>query len=279
MLSKLPHLNDDGLITPEVGPWAEHKYRLVWNYAKMFTSSMKGKWDSRIYIDIYSGAGRSKIRDSNTIVPASPLLALEIPHPFDKYIYCEGNHEKIKALKERVKRDYPTANAHYIEGDITNQVKQVLDNIPGTGKLLAFCFIDPYRIKNFNFQIIRDLSTKFMDFMVLIPTYMDANRNEIQYSEESNISIEDFTGDNNWREKWNQVDPQIKKFGLFVADLFGKSMSQLGYIYDGPQSMVEIRFIGRNLPLYHLAFFSRHRLGMKFWKETQKYSTDQGELF
>jgi hypothetical protein len=34
----LPILEDDGLITPDVGLWAEKKYRLVQNYASMFAA-------------------------------------------------------------------------------------------------------------------------------------------------------------------------------------------------------------------------------------------------
>jgi hypothetical protein len=62
MIANLPELKDDSLITPEVGAWAEDKYRLVGNYAAMFATSMKKKWECRIYIDkdcIRSGAKRN----------------------------------------------------------------------------------------------------------------------------------------------------------------------------------------------------------------------------
>ncbi len=42
--------------------------------------------------------------------------------------------------------------------------------------------------------------------------------------------------------------------------------------------MVHVRSIEKNLPLYHLAFFSRNELGRKFWKEARKYSDDQLDL-
>ena len=80
MIEKLPNLEDDGLLSPEIGAWAEYKYRLVWNYATMFATSMKDKWDARVYIDLFAGAGRAKIENTSQIVPASPLLALDIPH-------------------------------------------------------------------------------------------------------------------------------------------------------------------------------------------------------
>ncbi|HEX9020804.1 MAG TPA: hypothetical protein VF903_06045, partial [Nitrospirota bacterium] len=97
MIEKLPSLEVDGLVTPEVGAWAEQKYRLVWNYATMFASSMKNKWNARIYIDLFAGAGRSKIENSKQIVPASPLLSLDISSQFDKYIFCENEDDKRQA--------------------------------------------------------------------------------------------------------------------------------------------------------------------------------------
>ena len=80
---------DDGLIIPDVGLWSLKKYELVKNYARIFSTSMKNKWDCRVYIDLYAGAGYSKIRDNSKIVQASPLLAIDIPDRFDKYIFCE----------------------------------------------------------------------------------------------------------------------------------------------------------------------------------------------
>lgn len=46
-MNELPRLTDDGLITPEVGGWAVDKYRHVRNYAEMFVTAMKAKWESR----------------------------------------------------------------------------------------------------------------------------------------------------------------------------------------------------------------------------------------
>ena len=56
-------------------------------------------------------------------------------------------------------------------------------------------------------------------------------------------------------------------------------MLKLKYNYSGLSDMKQIRSQDKNLPLYHLAFFSRSQLGNKFWKEAKKYSNDQLDLF
>jgi three-Cys-motif partner protein len=280
MIDKLPNLEDDGLLTPEVGAWAEYKYRLVWNYAKMFASSMKNKWGARVYIDLFAGAGRSKIENSKQIVPASPLLALDISSPFDKYIFCDNDEDKRRALQERVKRDYPKATTEYIE-DANEHVGAILDAVPqhsGTYRVLSFCFADPYRLKNLNFNTVRKLSEKYMDFLILLPTGMDAHRNLSYYIETTNTVVEDFTGASDWRAIWKIEEARGQEFGLFVADLFGKQMQALKYIYRGLSDMILVRSTEKNLPLYHLAFFSRHEKGAAFWKEARKYSNDQLSL-
>src|SRR5207253_4930431 len=104
-MTKLPEIEDDGLFTPEIGAWGEEKYRLVSIYDKLFATSMKGKWDCRVYLDLFAGAGCARIK--KRIIPASPLLALDISDKFDKYIFCEIDPRKIQALEQRVLKAHP----------------------------------------------------------------------------------------------------------------------------------------------------------------------------
>ena len=275
---RLPRLEDDGLFTPEVGGWAEDKYRLVRNYAETFTTSMKGKWDHRVYIDLFAGAGRSRIEDSGVIVPASPILALELPRRFDKYIFCEEDDEKRSALKARAERVAPDADISYVPGDVNSNVNAVLSAIP-IGKVLSFCFVDPYKIANLAFDTLRALSIRFVDFLVLLPSYMDVNRNPSTYFSDVNKTLDRFLGSSDWRAAWPSAEVKGEKFPLFFVDRFGLEMRKLGYLYAGTQDTKLIRSTEKNLPLYHLAFFSRHKLGAKFWKQAMKYGKDQRDLF
>ncbi|MBK9777509.1 MAG: hypothetical protein IPP62_14340 [bacterium] len=88
----IPAVPDDGLPAPEVGQWSLEKYRLVKIYATIFARSMKHKWQHRIYIDLFAGAGRSTIRDTGVIVESSPMIALRNPDPFRRFI--DAYHQK-----------------------------------------------------------------------------------------------------------------------------------------------------------------------------------------
>lgn len=110
------HAEDDGLTCPEVGAWAEDKHRLLYLYDNLFSTGMKNKWDQRVYVDLYAGAGYSRIQGTKTILKGSPIIALTVPSPFDKYIFCEESPELLVALKARVERIAPGASVTFVPG-------------------------------------------------------------------------------------------------------------------------------------------------------------------
>lgn len=273
-MKKLPHLEDDGLIVHEVAAYAEKKYKLVWYFTDIFASSMKNKWPNRVYIDLFAGPGRSRFKETEIIVPASPMLALNITVPFSKYIFCENDELKMTALETRAK-EICDKNVVFIKGDINKNIDKVLAEVPYDS--LSFCFIDPYNLKDFNFQIVHKLAIKKMDFLILIPSFMDAHRNVPYYFDPSNEVLSNFTGDPNWRGTWGIKEREGKNFGAFVAETFTTRMNKLGFLTELDD--IELILSSTNSPLYHLAFFSKSKVGMKFWKEARKYSSAQGDLF
>src|SRR5215469_17044602 len=112
-----PAIAPDGLIAPEVGPWAESKYRHIELYDRLFSTGMKEKWQQRVYIDLYAGAGCSWIKSKGKFVNGSPLIALSVVDPFDKYIFCEEDPEKCEALRKRVFAIAPEAKVVFVQGN------------------------------------------------------------------------------------------------------------------------------------------------------------------
>jgi three-Cys-motif partner protein len=282
MAEHLTRLEDDGLMTPEVGPWGERKYRLVSIHAAMFARSMKWKWHCRVYIDLFAGSGRSRLQGTAQIIAASPVIALTIDDSFDKYIFCEQDPRRLDALRTRVARLALGADVAFVPGNVNDSVQEILSAVPRGSRgfrVLSFCFADPYKIENLRFSTLRQLSARYVDFLVLIPSYMDANRNRARYLEPGNAVLGGFLGTSMWRNAWRSAEKRGARFGDFVADQLGRQMAGLGYGYNGPEDMVMVRSTGKKLPLYHLSFFSRHPLGRRFWTDARRYSTDQLNLF
>jgi three-Cys-motif partner protein len=252
MAHELPTLTDVGLIMEEIGDWGTDKYQLLRLYVQLFSASMKAKWDCRVYVDLFAGPGRARIKGTPRIVAASPLIALDIEPAFDQYIFCEKNKEKIDALKSRVRRDYPKAKAFFQSGDANDLVTEILEKIPQHAqgfKVLSFCFVDPYNLGDLSFDTIDRLSHRFIDFLVLIATDMDARRNVSKYEVPGNATVERFLGVPKWRAEWNQAKVEGASFSSYLLDRFSRQMEARRYIRAPIEETKLVRSTEKNLPL------------------------------
>jgi three-Cys-motif partner protein len=274
-------VDDDGLTTPEVGGWAETKYRLLALYDQLFSTGMKNKWDQRIYLDLYAGAGYSRIHGTSKFLKASPIIALTVTHPFDKYIFCEERQDLLDALKARVKRIGPQAKVAYISGNCDAEIEKIYKQIPkwsSTSKVLSLCLVDPFDF-GLKFETLRRLSTVFVDFVVLLAIGMDANRNYEHYVDGDSTKIDEALGNTEWRERWKAVGIRRSDFRPFLAGEFCRSMESLDYLKKPLDRMKLVRSVEKNLPLYYLALFSRSETAFKFWNDVLRYSTDQKDFW
>jgi three-Cys-motif partner protein len=268
--NNLDDLKDDGLITPIIKQHSIEKLRFIAYYAALFATGMKNRWDCLVYIDLFAGSGRGKVKRTNKIVAGSPIRAIELRDRFDKYIFCDINPKYISALKNRVSSIIPTIDADYIVGNINANVDTLLDTMPShrTGyTTLSFCLVDPYNMGNIHFDTIEQLSTRYMDFLVLIPSYMDINRRPELYQEENNYDLDYYLGTDAWRSDWRisiARTPNLH-FGVFVAQYFEKRMTGIGFRQiENNQYLIRGR---TGINLYHLSFFSKSETGERFWKK------------
>ncbi len=274
-------VEDDGLPCPEVGSHAETKYRLLALYDELFSTGMKNKWDQRVYIDLYAGAGIARIKGTKKTLKGSPLLALTVADPFDKYIFCEDSAELLHALKARVARLSPQAAAAYIHGSCDLRIEEICAEIPKPSpqnKVLNLCLVDPFDF-GIKFETLQRLSTFYVDFVVLLAIGMDANRNYDHYVDGNSSKIDEALGNTDWRERWQVSGVKKSDFRRFLATEFARSMESLGYIQRPLDIMKLVRSTEKNLPLYYLALFSRHTTAFKFWDEVLKYGDNQMRLF
>lgn len=270
-------VEDDGLKCADVGSWAETKYRLLALYDELFSTGMKYKWDQRVYIDLYASAGYSGIKGTKRILKGSPILALTVTNPFDKYIFCEESEELLTVLKARVARLLPQAQVAYVPGSCDSQIDQICKEIPkGTpnNKVLSLCLVDPFDF-GLKFDTLKKLSTVFVDFMVLLAIGMDANRNYDHYVEGASTKIDEALGNTAWRDHWRAAGIRRSDFRRFLAQEFSMSMQSLGYLEQPLDRMKLVRSDDKNLPLYYIALFSRSKTAHKFWDEVLKYGDDQ----
>ena len=64
----------------------------------------------------------------------------------------------------------------------------------------------------------------------------------------------------------------------FLFDRFDQRMVELGYLSAKRDSEV-VYAHGTHVLQYMLAFYSKHEMGLKFWRETKRTLSPQAELF
>jgi three-Cys-motif partner protein len=274
---KLLEAFDDGLYIPEVGRWSMDKYRILMQYNNMFATGMKKKWDKRLYIDLFSSSGIARIKDSaDDFVLTSSLIALNIPDPYDEYFFCDIDSVSLDALEKRVNKFFPGTKANYFLGDCNEKVDEIVSKLPKystSNTVLTFCLIDPYNI-GIKFNTLEKLSKYKMDILILL-SWMDATRNEYNYVKLENDKIDQFLGYSEWRSEHKNLKKESISFKRFLAKEFVTRMMKLGYPDEALKSMFEIRYEPKNMSLYHLAFFSKHKRGYEFWNKAKHNAPNQ----
>jgi three-Cys-motif partner protein len=202
---------------------------------------------------------------------------LSVQDKFSRYIFCDTSEPAISALRERVQRRFEDADVRYVVGHCNEKVDEIIAHIPphsSSETVLSFCFVDPFDL-GIHFRTIETLARrKLMDFLMLLALFMDANRNEKHYTRRDNPKVDKFLGDPDWRARWIEFRRHDNSFPRFLAREFEKRMLSLDYLKSKKGNTKEFRSNERNLPLYHLAFFSRHQRGYDFWEEGMRYTSE-----
>jgi len=245
----------------------------------LFTKGMKGKWSSLTYLELYAGAGQSRIEGSKAILLGSPLIALSLNVQFDHYVFCEKDQAKLDALRMRVDKRFPQADVTLVHGDCDDPSFRIGQAIPK--RALTLCFVDPYGI-DIHFSTIRSLAQgRSIDFLCLLASRMDAGRNPHNYPKEECKKIDLLLGSETWRDDWDKYkagQAREPNLGDFICIEFSSRMEGLGYLHTELHEMRPIKTDGGVL-IYHLALFSKSPIARRFWEQASTYSQPQRYLF
>lgn len=280
-IDDVPRVEPDGLPFLDAGPWALEKYDRVWYYDRLFTKAMHDQWDELVYIDLFAGPGHAKLTDRSEIVCGSPILALRVPHRFDRYIFCEKDPKRMDALARRVRREFPHADVRFVPGDVNENVDKIRDHIPSHGPehgVLSFCFSDPFDLAP-RFETMQRLTEgRRMDVMQILPVAVDGRRNFYKtYVKEESDKIDKFLGDPHWRDHWTEAEQRgERKIARFLARRYVSAMVEIGYLKPDLANFHTVK--AGHVSLYLIGFFSKHQLAYKFWRDAQKYTASQYAL-
>jgi three-Cys-motif partner protein len=176
-----------------VGPWGREKLDLLQEYLGQYTTALKNQnWATTVYIDAFAGAGRSKLRqaeadpdqgvlslDEEAVAAAeeyingSPLRALRIPTPFDRYFFLDEDPERVELL-EPLRTEHPELNIRVKACDANPVLIWIADRLTPRHKAVAF--LDQYA-DQLNWATVAALArTGVTEVIINLPINMNFNR-------------------------------------------------------------------------------------------------------
>jgi three-Cys-motif partner protein len=280
---------EDGLHMRDAGPWAAEKLDYLCRYLNAFTVSMHNSpWRKIHYIDLFSGPGKCIVEENRKVLLGSPLLALKLQNPFDKYYFVDSKESILNTLKKRCEDNILSERIEFLNGDGNIVVKDIVDQIleidkpfiKGVWHSLNLAFLDPPGLQ-LKWKTVAELGkVKKMDLIIYYPEGPLNRRMVIEINSPNNTSVDKFFGGIEWREIYQQKKlVQNQSPHRDLINLYKEKLKSLGYKKIEANDPL-MRNKDRNAPLYRLILASKNGLGYKIWNQvTRRDVYGQSKLF
>lgn len=257
-----PATASDRLPARLTGSWVRDKNYFVERYLTIFSRGVGRKWEGKLsYVDLFSGPGKSIIRDTGQEVDGSPLLALKCD--FARYVFVDVP-DVLSTLARRLDGHPKSPQISFIEGDCNLVVGDVLRKMPADHLTLAF--IDPTGLQiRFN-TIKRLVRGHKIDLLMTVQLGMGIRMNLPLYAQPGGgAALTAFMGNSLWRTDLT-AGGSASQISRRILKRYLQQLRRLGYgtVQDRD---IDVRSDQSNLLLYFIILASRHRLGESFWRK------------
>ena len=221
------------------GEHTRRKLDVIAKYLVAYVTVMKRQSFKLFYVDGFAGSGASISKsetsaDDPTLFPAaeviegSPLRALNVEPPFDKYVFIEKKFDNVRSLSS-ICSDFPNRDINIMKGDANERLCEFCDEIKDNRLDRAVIFLDPFGLSVSWQTIGRIAKTQKVDLWYLVP--VDGMSRQIK--EDGNFlpgasKIDELWGSTEWRAK------AVRKVES-CDDLFGKIDERLEKIAKAKQ--------------------------------------------
>lgn len=260
-------MDSDNLPVGEVGEWALQKHEYLKRYIEVSRAARKkflvrNRPGGATYIDLFCGAGRSRIKHSGAIVDGSAIVAwmasVDAKTPFSKIYVCDADPDNLNACVSRLKSlGAPVEGFALTAIAAAPKVAQsILVNHPFG---LHFAFLDPFNLETLDFSLIQNLSkVKRMDLLIHVSA-MDLQRNLLANIDTKKSIFDQFSP--GWRESVDTIGTQ-EVVRVRLLDFWRSKLETLN-VWPSPTHRLISGSSGQ--PLYWLILAASHKLAHKFW--------------
>ena len=296
--AELPEPEDDGLPFREIKPHTHDKLHYWGNYLwAASNATSKAFPGTRVCADLFAGHGLCYDEKTDRFVWGSAVLALQMPSPFDLYIFNDIKREATEALAARIRR-LGIAGAVVEELDLNdegwrrkarqfrnvvapwgpkvvvttgdaNKAHWAVKELEPQSRHYLCAVIDP-QSAIYEWESLEALAygEKAMDILKLFPDEMDLSRGLPSYLKEPEKLNRSF-GHLGWKRIAKEsAHPQ----SALRAHYEQRMEAMLGFKIGRPQT---VSIAKTKKPLYRLIFASRSSLAIKIWNSVCSHRPDE----
>jgi three-Cys-motif partner protein len=298
---------------PEVGPWAARKLDILARYLAAYTTVFHGINRTRVergharfrtvYVDAFAGAGTARIRSGEAagtpsptlafvetvrdqdegvqqVIAGSPRRALDLPHPFDVYVFVEQAPDRLAQLHALAQEFGARLGPDRVlvrEGDCNTYLRdQLLDPRRNWKVWRGLVFLDPFGV-DVPWETVERLGAThaievFINFplQMCIQRFMRRNPAEITVAEYDRLDR--YFGGRGWFEQAYEArtdmfgGSSVVKRGDANARLLAWYRDRLAehFPYVSPAGLITNTLGG---PLYHLIHAGPNATGSRIARD------------
>lgn len=258
---------EDHLLVRGVWPHSAKKSWMVSRIVDVVSKAMSGKWRQLGYVELYTGPGRLLDQSTGLELPGSPIEALRVRAPFDRYVFCDFDDDCVAALGERARREPVGARAEVQAGDATDtdHLEHITSRF-GPGSLVMI-YLDPARPQDMTWQTVELLATRLPNVDLIINLPINSLQRAISgpYARDAEARVAAaFLGHPDPRElmQWDRTrSHHVGGTIQAIRHYFDQQLGRLGFLQPG-RRVVDYP---AGVPYYDVLYASRHPLGVHLW--------------
>jgi three-Cys-motif partner protein len=188
--------DEDGLWIENVGPWAKEKLKILTDYVQI-TSSTRTKYRHCAFLDVFSGPGKSRIRDTSELIDGSPVAAYKQAQqnsPFSQIYISDADEQLLQSATSRLRTlGAPVSPA---EGPASKALPIIVRNLSPSGLHLAL--LDPHNLGALSFDLFECLAKLQRIDVIVHVSVGDLQRNIDRYTSAEQEQFDRFAP--GWRD-------------------------------------------------------------------------------
>ncbi len=258
---------EDHLLVRGVWPHSARKSWMVSRIVDVVSTAMSGKWAELGYVELYSGPGRLLDQSTGIELPGSPVEALRVRAPFDRYVFCDFDPDSVHALRDRADREDVGSRADVRQGDakdLSHVVRVAGEFVRGT---LVIVYLDPARPRDMTWATVEVLARRLPNVDLIINLPVNSLQRAISGPHGRGAEARAagaFLGHPDPRQlmQWDRTHSHnVMGTIRAIRDFYDEQLKSLGFLEPG-RRVVDYP---HGVPYYDLLYASRHPLGVELW--------------